>query len=255
MRAMILAAGLGTRLKPWTTEHPKALVPVGGVPMLERVILKLKSHGFREIVVNVHHFADQIVSFLDDRDFGVDIHISDESGKLLDTGGGLIHAARWFCGESVLVHNVDILSNADLGELMHCHRDSGNDVTLLTSGRESSRRLLFDIDGRLAGWHNLSTDEYRPDMAASVDGAAEEAFSGIYVVSPEGVGALCEYGKKIGKDAFPIMEFFLSSMDKIKIRRKFSADLKLLDIGKPETLGQAAAFMGVDSHKGGFCCC
>ena len=151
MRAMILAAGLGTRLKPWTLEHPKALVPVDGIPMLERVILKLKSQGFDEIVVNVHHFAGQITDFLDSKDFGIKISISDERGGLLDTGGGLVHARHLLEGEPFLVHNVDILSNADLSALMHFHESEGNDVTLLTSDRKSSRKLLFDEDGSLKG--------------------------------------------------------------------------------------------------------
>ena len=146
---MILAAGLGTRLKPWTLEHPKALVPVDGIPMLERVILKLKSQGFDEIVVNVHHFAGQITDFLDSKDFGIKISISDERGGLLDTGGGLVHARHLLEGEPFLVHNVDILSNADLSALMHFHESEGNDVTLLTSDRKSSRKLLFDEDGSL----------------------------------------------------------------------------------------------------------
>ncbi|MDE5875469.1 MAG: NTP transferase domain-containing protein, partial [Muribaculaceae bacterium] len=109
MKAMILAAGLGTRLKPWTLEHPKALVPVGGVPMLERVILKLKSSGFDQIVINIHHFGEQIIEFVESRDFGVDISISDERGRLLDTGGGILHAEGLLRVDEgpVLIHNVD----------------------------------------------------------------------------------------------------------------------------------------------------
>ena len=115
---MIFAAGLGTRLKPLTDRMPKALVPVAGEPLLAHVIRKLKAEGFTRIVVNVHHFADQIIDYLHTHDFGVEIHISDETSKLLDTGGGIRHAAHWFETDSpVLIHNVDILSNANLSRL------------------------------------------------------------------------------------------------------------------------------------------
>ncbi|MDE6382409.1 MAG: NTP transferase domain-containing protein, partial [Muribaculaceae bacterium] len=120
MKAFILAAGLGTRLRPWTLEHPKALVPVGGVPMLERVILRMRDQGFDDITVNVHHFADQIVDFLNARDFGVAVHISDERERLLDTGGAILHASRFLAADPApfLVHNVDILSDAPHASLM-----------------------------------------------------------------------------------------------------------------------------------------
>ncbi len=251
---MILAAGLGTRLKPWTLEHPKALVPVDGVPMLERVIFKLKSHGFDDIVVNVHHFADQIVDFLRENDFGVRISISDESCKLLDTGGGIVNAFELLRGEPFLVHNVDILSNADLQKLMARHIESGNDVTLLTSGRNSQRKLLFVTDGDLIGWHNLSTGEYRPAAPDQPDGVEEDAFSGIYVVGEKGMDSLCRYGKETGKDIFSVMDFFLSSIGKIRIRRFYSADLDLIDIGKPETLKKASGFTGDCARMSGQGC-
>ncbi len=240
MKAMILAAGLGTRLKPWTLEHPKAHVPVDGVPMLERVILKLKSQGFDEIVVNVHHFADQIIDFLAAHDFGVTVNVSDESPCLLDTGGGILHAGEYLAGEPFLVHNVDILSDADLAGLMHSHLSQGDDVTLLTSGRESSRKLLFNDDGELRGWHNLSSGEYRPAGCENGVDLKEEAFSGIYVMSPSGLVALRSYSETTGRNVFPIMDFLLTLPDKIKIRRNYSADLKLIDIGKPDTLRQAS---------------
>lgn len=237
---MILAAGLGTRLRPWTLEHPKALVPVEGIPMLERVIMRLKSQGFGEIVVNTHHFSGQIVNFLREKDYGVDIRISDESQALLDTGGGIVHAAHYLEGAPFLVHNVDILSNAPLAELMRVHTESGNDITLLTSGRNSSRKLLFDASGNLRGWHNIVTNEYLPSGSCSMGNLSEEAFSGIYVVGENGLDAMCKYGKAEGVEAFPIMEFFLSQPEDIKIRRVYSADLVLLDIGKPDKLQHAS---------------
>lgn len=254
MKAMILAAGLGTRLKPWTLEHPKALVPIGGKPMLERVILKLKAQGFDNIVINVHHFADQIVDFINGNDLGVKVSISDETGKLLDTGGGLANASELLLGEPFLVHNVDILSNADLGELMAVHKERGDDVTLLTSGRDSSRKLLFGEKDDLKGWHNLTTGEFRPAETGSLERVEENAFSGIYIVSENGLDALCRFGQERGMDVFPVMDFFLTSIGKLKIRRHYSADLDLIDIGKPETLKRASAFIDGDAHMSGSCC-
>lgn len=252
---MILAAGLGTRLKPWTLEHPKALVPVDGVPMLERVVLKLKAQGYDDIVVNVHHFANQIVDFINCNDFGVKISISDESGKILDTGGGLANAFTLLKGEPFLVHNVDILSNADLRKLMDVHNKRMDDVTLLTSGRDSSRKLLFGEDDDLRGWHNLSTGEFRPVGSGSLEKVEENAFSGIYVVGENGLDALCRFGEERDCEVFPVMDFFLASINKLKIRRYYSADLDLIDIGKPETLKKASMFIGGDAHRNDSCCC
>ncbi len=236
MKAMILAAGFGTRLRPWTLSHPKALVPVDSVPMLERVILKLKAQGFDEIIVNVHHFANQIIDFLNDNDFGVNIVISDESSKILDTGGGILRASGFFEGEPVLIHNVDILSDANLSELMSRHIDSGNDVTLLTSGRESSRQLLFDNEGKLRGWHNTESGEYRPQDCGDLCNPSREAFSGIYIIGNNGVREMEKYSEIIGKREFPIMDFLLTLPYNLKIRSVFMEKLNLIDIGKPAML-------------------
>ena len=140
MKAFILAAGFGTRLKPWTLEHPKALVPVHGVPMLRRVIDKLRGYGFDSLTVNVHHFADQIVDYIKEEGLEDLVKVSDESEGILDTGGGLLNAApQLFVSDSdpVLVHNVDILSDAPLREIMARHELSGADISLVTSLRES----------------------------------------------------------------------------------------------------------------------
>ena len=242
MKAMILAAGLGTRLRPWTLEHPKALVPVGGIPMLERVIESLKLQGFDEIVVNIHHFGEQILDFLAEKDFGIRIDVSDERGRLLDTGGGILAAGEiLFSGDEApfLVHNVDILSNADLESLMRHHEGNGNDVTLLTSDRDSSRRLIFDDGGVLRGWHNLSSDEYRPAGFLPSASDHESAFSGIYVIGKRGWERLKEYSEKIGTASFPIMDFFLSACSEGGIGEFKAKDLHLIDIGKPASLKQA----------------
>lgn len=145
MKAMIFAAGLGTRLRPLTDHMPKALVPVAGKPMLERVILRLKEAGFNEITVNIHHFGEQIIDFLRTHDnFGTEIHISDERGMLLDTGGGIKKARPFLDGqEPFLVHNADILTDIDLAGLYRHHLESDAESTLLVSERKTSRYLLL----------------------------------------------------------------------------------------------------------------
>ena len=161
-QAMIFAAGLGTRLRPLTDTMPKALVRVGGEPLLHRVVMNLKKAGFERIVINVHHFAEQIVDYLKTNDnFGLDIRISDESDALLDTGGGIRKAAPLFDPSSpILIHNVDILHNVDLAKLYDTAAD--NDATLLVSRRDTSRYLIFNEEMRLNGWINIKTGEVKP---------------------------------------------------------------------------------------------
>ena len=241
MKAMILAAGLGTRLKPWTLYHPKALVPVGGVPMLERVIYTLKKQGFKKIVINVHHFGDQIIDFLKQKHFGVEIFVSDERGELLDTGGGILHAVRYLNedNEPFLIHNVDILSNANLRELVEFHISNKNDATLLVSDRDSSRRLLVGEDMKLRGWHNLSTDEYKPMNVVASATDREYAFSGIHVMSVEMLQVMSDSGFH---GAFSIMDFYLKNASRCNFYCKLNENLDLIDIGKPETLELANKF-------------
>lgn len=241
MKAFVLAAGLGTRLRPWTLLHPKALVPVGGVPMIERVIRRLAAQGFDEITINVHHFASQIIEFLGENDLGARIRISDESDLLLDTGGGLLRAKEWLTADDgpILVHNVDILSNASLTQLRDIHQDSGNHISLLTSGRQSSRKLIFSADHALLGWHNQVTGEYRPVGFEPDPDMRVHAFSGIYMVEPHIFESLDRYASKIGRNDFPIMDYLLSMPDHIKTAEVFMPDVEIIDIGKPETLLKA----------------
>lgn len=244
MKAMILAAGLGTRLKPWTLEHPKALVPVGDVPMLERVIKSLEKQGYNDIVVNIHHFGEQILDFLEfyKSECSAEIMVSDEREELLDTGGGILAASELLFAvdkSPFLVHNVDILCNADLKGLMEEHVKRGHDVTMLTSGRESSRKLIFDINDKLVGWHNLSTDEYKPASYKLMPGDQEVAFSGIYIIGDRAIESLRLYSEKIEKRSFPIMDFFLFNLEELEIGEVYAPNLKLIDIGKPATLEQA----------------
>ena len=240
MKAMIFAAGLGSRLKPLTDTMPKALIPVGGKPMLEHVILKLKDAGFDQIVINIHHFGQQIIDFLAaNNNFGVQILISDERDYLLDTGGGIKKAANFFEGnEPFLVHNVDIFSNIDLKELYRHHQDTNPLATLLVSKRNTSRYLLFNKENKLCGWRNHETGEvksYYPHFDPSQYN--EFAFSGIHVLSPKIFEWMEEWTGK-----FPIINFYLSICAKTNIHAYPAENLSLIDIGKPEALDKANHF-------------
>ena len=240
MKAMIFAAGLGTRLKPLTDHMPKALVPVAGKPMLEHVILKLIAAGCDEIVINVHHFADQIIDFVKaNNNFEITIHISDETDMLLDTGGGIKKASSFF-NEPFLIHNVDILSNVDLKSLYEYHLTSGNDATLLVSPRKTVRYLLFDEGNQLCGWVNKDTLQTKPEgFVYQPEVQKEYAFSGIHIVSP----TLFNYMGENWTGKFPIMDFYLQTCQEAKLGGYAKEDLQLIDIGKPETLAVAEDFI------------
>lgn len=244
MKAMIFAAGLGSRLKPLTDTMPKALVPVAGCPMLEHVILKLKASGFTEIVINIHHFGEQIIDFLKtNNDFGLTIHISDERDRLLDTGGGIRKARLFFenSGEPFLVHNVDILSDMNLKELYDFHMQSGSVATLLASRRTTSHYLLFDTERKLRGWINKDTGQVKPEGFHYDESLYREyAFSGIHVFSPA-VFRLMEAPRWEGK--FSIMDFYLATCGQTDYSGYLAEKLELIDIGKPETLARAEEFV------------
>ncbi len=244
MKAMILCAGLGTRLKPWTLSHPKALVPVGGQPMLSRVSSSLLSQGFDTQIINVHHFASQVIDYVAKGNLGsVDVKISDESECLLDTGGGILNAYSHLAADDrpFLVHNVDILSNADLRALYDAHVASGRDVTLLVSNRESSRKLVFDNDDNIVGWVNVASGETRPDGFSLGLNQKVLAFSGIYVMSPSVLGVMREKGYS---GAFPIMDFLLAMIGTLSIGAVSQPGLEILDIGKPDALRRAELMFG-----------
>lgn len=187
MRAMVFAAGLGTRLRPLTNDRPKALVEVGGMPLLEFVLRRLLFFGIREVVVNVHHFADQMETFLAEKaPAGMNIYVSDERTRLLETGGGLKNAQAFFQdGPPFLVYNVDVVTDLDLGELIRQHHRTGALATLAVKNRPSSRNFIFDLQGHLVGWRNLKTDQYRwcnQPLEAPVQSLA---FSGVQVIDPD----------------------------------------------------------------------
>ena len=238
-QAMIFAAGLGTRLKPLTDTMPKALVRVGGQPLLWHVIHKLKHAGYGRIVVNVHHFAGQIVDYLKANDnFGLDIRISDESDMLLETGGGIKKALPLFDpAEPILIHNVDILSNLDLTAL------PADAPLLVVSQRQTKRYLLFDDTLRLQGWTNIETGELKGPVANSplstVNCQLEKlAFSGIHMFHPSLAPLLADWPER-----FPIMDFYLNACGDHLIRGYEARDLRLLDVGKLDTLDKANAFV------------
>ncbi len=270
---MIFAAGLGTRLKPLTDKMPKALVPVGGVTLLEHVITRLKAAGYVRIVVNVHHFASQIVDFLAANDnFGVDIRISDESEQLLETGGGVRKAIPLFADdEPVLIHNVDILDNVDYNWFARQHL-SDEDAVLLVSRRATSRYLIFDNAMRLMGWTNMATGEIKSpyEWMRTADGLEIDsttmscrlrtgnrlaslsqrhspnasrtfylfAFSGIHSFSPRLFPLMQQF-----PDRFSIIDFYLQTCHRAKIVGCVKNDLKMIDVGKLDSLDRAEKFL------------
>jgi NDP-sugar pyrophosphorylase family protein len=232
-RAMIFAAGLGARLRPLTLERPKALVEVGGMPLLEIAIRRLMLFGVREIIVNVHHFAEQIIRFLAAKDnFGIHIAISDERELLLDTGGGLKQAA-WFFGEApFLAVNADVLSDLDLGALLAAHRASGALATLAVRTRPSSRYLLFDDSLELCGWRHARSGEERP-RRPKVD-PRPYAFSGIQALSP-GIFTLMPAGARV----FSIIDVYLSASPEHAVKGFPHEEGCWLDVGKLPALAEA----------------
>lgn len=242
MQAMIFAAGLGTRLKPWTDSHPKALVPVHGQPVLRHVIEHIAGAGIGRIVINVHHFADQIEDYIRANDsFGLDILISDERDLLRDTGGGLRHAAELLHPRygDVLVHNADIYSDVDLSALCDAHAGSHADVTLAVADRKSSRKLIIDADNNLAGWRNLGTGETRPATYRPDTSHSEVAFSGIHILRPEHVMPQLV---SVAEDVFGIIPFYLDRIETLAIHtHRLPSDTRWYDIGRPESLAAANA--------------
>ena len=241
MKAMIFAAGLGTRLRPLTDNMPKALVPVAGKPMLQHVIERMKAAGFNEITINIHHFGQQIIDFVQaNQQFGITIHISDERNELLDTGGGIKKARPFLDGnEPFLVHNADILTDVNLRKLYQHHLTNNADATLLVSQRNTSRYLLFDNDNRLKGWINKTTGEIKPQGFSYIENELSGlAFGGIHVISPR-LFHLLESEQWQGK--FSIIPFYLSICRKARIQGFSTEGYQWFDIGKPDTLALAEA--------------
>lgn len=234
---MIFAAGLGTRLRPLTNDRPKALVGLAGRPLLEHVIHKMLAAGIGRIVVNVHHYAGQIEAFLESRGyFGGKVVVSDERERLLDTGGGLWQARKWIVpGEGVLIHNVDILSEVDLGALMARHAGQGNDATLVVRRGVPGRGLRFDESGALKGWENSLTGEQKP-VDAAFERAQPYAFCGIQVVS----AALWE--NMIHRGVFSIIDEYLSQAA-VRAVKMYFYEGPFMDLGTPEAVAEAERYL------------
>jgi N-acetyl-alpha-D-muramate 1-phosphate uridylyltransferase len=234
MKAMIFAAGLGTRLKPYTEAMPKALVPVAGVAMLEILINHLQANGINEIIVNVHHFAGQIIGFLEaNNNFGAGIAISHEEDLLLDTGGGLKKAAWFFSDhEPFLVQNVDVISDVNYLDMLDMHKKSGALATLAVSDRKTSRYFLFDDKMQLSGWENTKTAEVK-SIGQKVLNPKRLAFSGIHIINPEIFGLMNQAGR------FSIVDTYLDLATNQRIMGYEHNPENWVDLGKPEELLKA----------------
>ncbi len=233
MKAMIFSAGLGTRFRPWTDRHPKALALVNGRSLLQRNIEYLQQAGIAEVIVNVHHFAGQIIEAIQQSNgWGSKVFISDETAQVLETGGGLLKAKELFTpGEDFLAINVDILTDLDIRAFQHRHRETGSLVTLAVTGRKTSRCFIFDDTGRLKGWKNLQTGEER--MAAATLTAVPKAFSGISLFRYEFFEHLSMGGK------FSLVDAFLSLAKEQLITGYDHSGDKWVDVGRPESVDVA----------------
>ena len=273
MRAMIFAAGLGTRLKPLTDTLPKALVPLAGKTLLQWQIERLKAAGITDIVVNVHHFPDMIINYLRDNDnFGCRIAVSDERDMLLETGGGLRKAKSLLLGigsresgnndEPILICNVDILSNIDLPTLLQAYNPEEMGVVVV-SPRDTQRYLLFDETNRLCGWTNIATGEIRPaSLVSSLNilpptGEADLqakptyqlqrsdlsplAFSGMQVLNPRIFDVMDKVVAEKG-DKFSLIDLYLSIAEKEILRAFIPENYRMMDVGKIAQLSEAESF-------------
>lgn len=235
MQAMILAAGLGTRLKPITNELPKALVEVNGSTLLEIAIRNLIENDFRRIIINVHHFADKVKEFINNNTFAADIFISDESDLLLDTGGGIKHAKKYFDDSPILVHNVDIISNLNLKEFYQFHLSDDALASLVVSNRESNRYLLFNDDNILCGWQDVKKDEkiiVREDSKLN-----QLAFSGIHILNPNLLDSFPD------EKVFSVIKAYLKIAGTEDIHAYVSNNLKWIDVGKIDSLQRAESLL------------
>jgi len=230
---MIFAAGLGTRLKPFTENHPKALAVVGNKTLLQRNIEYLKFYGFNEFILNVHHFPDQIITFLNKHEnFGCNITISDETVALLETGGGLKKASGFLKGnEPFLVMNVDMLTNLDIGKMIAFHNEYRPLATLAVTERVTSRYFLFNNQNELSGWKNTKTEEEK--IRRHHADLIPKAFSGIHIIEP----AIFDLMKQEGK--FSMVDVYLDLCSEHRIMGYDHSNDILIDVGKPESITEA----------------
>ncbi|MET0300928.1 MAG: sugar phosphate nucleotidyltransferase [Flavitalea sp.] len=232
MKAIIFSAGLGTRFKPWTDKHPKALAEINGKSLLQRNVEYLQKWGISDVVVNVHHFADQIENAIAaSKGWGSKITVSDERDEVLETGGGLKKAAHLLGNETFLAINVDILIDVNIKEMITFHRSNNALATLGVSQRTTTRYFLFDKDDQLCGWENLKTDEKK--ISRDVSPLTEKAFSGIHVIEADMLPMINQSGK------FSIVDVYLDLSAGNKIVGYDHTGCRMIDVGKPESVAQA----------------
>ena len=238
MKALLFAAGLGTRLNEYTHDKPKALVNLAGKPLLQHAIEYLKYYGISDITINVFHFAEQVISFIEEKDsFGINIHFSDECDQLLDTGGGLKKAGAFLKGdEPILIYNVDVISNLNLNVLLNYHQQQKALATLVVRQRDTNRYLMFDKNLQLSGWKNFSTGEAHVSRIESFANSQPLAFSGIHLIQPELLEMITEEGK------FPIIDLYLRLAENQTIKAFVDQSDLWMDLGKPEQLQAAESF-------------
>jgi MurNAc alpha-1-phosphate uridylyltransferase len=235
-KAMILAAGLGTRFKPWTDQHPKALALVNGKSLLQRNVEYLQSYGIDDIVINVHHFAGQIIeSLTSNRGWGSRFTISDETDMVLETGGGLMKASPLLEDGPFVLMNVDILTDMDLGAMIEDHFRHHPLATLAVTNRTTSRYFLFDEKDQLCGWTNVKTGEERLARAGDSGHLIQKAFSGIHVIDPAIFPLITRTGK------FSTIDMYLDLASRQVIRGFDHSQSRLIDVGKPESAEKAAS--------------
>lgn len=240
MKAIIFSAGLGTRFKPWTDHHPKALAPVNGKPLLQRNIEYLQQYGIRDVVVNVHHFPDQIIEAVKTNNgWGSNVMISDESDSVLETGGGLLKAADLLrSNEPFISINADILTNLNITKLLEYHKKQEALISFGVTTRPSSRNLLFDENYRLVGWKNNQTEEYRmanKSLSGREPNIIARSYSCVVVYQPEVLDLITQRGK------FSVIDVYLDLGGTHKIMGyDHSGDL-LVDVGKPDSVAKAEA--------------
>ncbi len=230
--AMIFAAGLGTRFKPWTDKHPKALAVVNGKSLLQRNVEYLQQYGFTRVVVNVHHFADQIIDAIErNKGWGSQVIISDERDEVLETGGGLLKAKEHLKGGTFLTINVDILTDLNLKAFLTFHQQEAAAISLAVTGRETTRYLLFNEYNRLCGWRN--TAPFRERIAVQADNYLQKGYSGIALFQPTVFDAITQSGK------FSLIDVYLSLAAEHKIAGFDHTQNKVIDVGKPESVALA----------------
>lgn len=238
-KAMILAAGLGTRLKPWTDHHPKALAVVSGKTLLQRNIEYLQQYGIYDVIVNVYHFAEEIIETIEWKSaWGSNITVSDERDEVLETGGGLKKASWYFTTEEqFLLINADVLTDLPLNEMIAYHIQNKAVATVATTNRNTSRYLLFDNEDKLCGWRNTRTAQEKGPVTNFSDdkkrSLTQKAFSGIHIISSEILHLIKREGK------FSMIDLYLDLCSDYSIKYFDHSHSKFIDVGKPESLAQA----------------